>query len=393
MTNAQIQELDKKYYLPVFNRYPVSIVKASGCTLWDADGKTYLDALGGIAVASTGHCHPTVVKAIATQAETVMHVSNFFSTPQQALLSKKLAEKSGLDYTFCTNSGAESMETAIKLARKYAHRHERGGTIISMKHCFHGRTMATIAAGNVKMQTDFEPIPKGFIQAKPESKESVLKLIDSSIAAIAIEPIQGEGGVRPISDNFLSFLRELCDKHNILLIFDEIQCGIARTGSFFAFQQTPVKPDIMALAKGLGSGFPIGATLCSKKVGDAMGFGDHGTTFGGNPLACSAALATIQVIEEEKLVEKAKVNGDWFKSAIEERLENHPLFKMVRGKGLMLGVVLKEDAKPIVLRMLEMGVIANATAGNVVRFLPPLVISREELEKILMVLEKALDNK
>lgn len=390
MTNLEIQTIDKEYYLPVFNRFPISLVKGKGCQLWDAEGKQYLDALAGIAVCSTGHCHPKITQAIAEQAGKLIHVSNFFSTEPQALLAKKLAEKSGFDYTFCTNSGAESMETAIKLARKYAHKNGKGGTIISMKNCFHGRTMATIATGSEKLQKGFEPIPDGFIQAVAEDQDSVLALINDEVAAIAIEPIQGEGGIRPISDKFLTFLREVCDQHNILLIFDEIQCGIARTGTFLAFQQCPIRPDIVALAKGLGSGFPIGATLCTQKVGSVMNFGDHGTTFGGNPLACAAALATISVIEEEQLTEGAKSKGDWFKAELEKRLQHNPDFETIRGKGLMLGVVLKREALPVVLKMLDLGVIANATAGNVIRFLPPLVINKEELEKVIITLEKAM---
>lgn len=391
MTNSEIQDLDKQYYLPVFKRYPVSLVRGKDCKVWDTDGKEYLDALGGIAVTSTGHCHPEVVKAIQNQVGELMHVSNFFSTQPQAQLAEKLAHKSGLDYTFFINSGAEAVETAIKLARKYAHTNGRGGKIISMKNCFHGRTMATIAAGGEKLQEGYEPIPDGFNQAEIENKASVTSLIDESVAGVIIEPIQGEGGVRPVSDDFLSFLREICDKENISLIFDEIQCGVARTGTFFAFQQTPVNPDIVCLAKGLGSGFPVGATICSKKVANALKFGDHGTTFGGNPMATTAALATLKVIEDEKLDIQAKENGEWFQKLINEEMKDHPLFSEVRGKGLMIGVVLNCDPKPIALKMLDKGVIVNATKGNVVRIVPPLTISKEDLTKVSSTLKEVLD--
>jgi len=305
-TNKVLHEKDKNFYLQTFKRYPIAFEKGDGCYLWDVEGNKYLDMLAGIAVNSLGYCHPKHTQAIKQQTDKMLHVSNFFVNKPQLELSQKLTEISSMDRVFFTNSGAESVEGAIKIARKYAHSIGRGGEIISFENSFHGRTMATIATGKKQYQKGFEPIPSGFKQIKFNDFEAVKKSVTNQTAAIIIEPIQGEGGINVADKIFLEQLRTFCIEKDIVLIFDEIQCGVARTGEWFAKDYYNVKPDIMTLAKGLGGGVPIGAILSSEKVSSAMDFGDHGTTFGGNPLACAAALATIDAIEKEDILDNVK---------------------------------------------------------------------------------------
>ncbi len=387
-SNKIYNELDKKYYLQTFKRYPLTFDYGKGSRIWDVEGHEYIDMLGGIAVNSVGHCHPKVVKAIQDQAAKLIHISNFYLSEPQVMLSKKLVELSGLDRVFFSNSGAESVEGAIKIARKYAHSKGRGGNIISFENSFHGRTLATIASGKKAYQKGFEPIPQGFMQVSFNDMESVKKAVDNHTAAIIIEPIQGEGGVNVVDKTFLKALRTFCDDQNIVLIFDEIQCGMGRTGKMFAKEHFGVEPDIMTLAKALGSGVPIGAILSNEKVSAAIDFGDHGTTFGGNPLVCAAALATIEVLESENLLKQAAEKGNWLMAEI-LALKN-PDIKEIRGKGLMIGVEFNFETKPLVQKMLDNGVLANATADRVLRFVPPLNISKEDLEKVMDVLQKSL---
>lgn len=389
-TNQGLHLLDKDYYLQTFKRFPIAIKRGRGSRVWDVEGNVYIDTLAGIAVNNVGHSHPTVVKAIQEQAETLMHVSNFFVSIPQVRLSEKLIELSGLDRVFFTNSGAESLEGAFKIARKYAHSQGRGGNILSFENSFHGRTLATIASGKRKYQEGFDPIPTGFQQVPFNDIESVRKAIDEQTAAIVIEPVQGEGGINVADKRFLQQLRQLCTDHNIVLIFDEVQCGIGRTSKWFAKDFFGVQPDIMTLAKGLGGGTPIGAILSNEKVSSAIEFGDHGTTFGGNPLVCAAALAVIDVIETEKLLDLACENGRWFREQIAS-LDESSIVE-IRGMGLMLGVEFEFETKPLVMDLLENGVIANATAGNVLRFVPPLNISREDLTTVVQTLKKSLAN-
>jgi len=386
--NKIYNNLDKKYYLQTFKRYPITFDHGKGSHIWDIEGNKYIDMLSGIAVNSVGHCHPKVVKAIQEQAAKLIHISNFYLSEPQVKLSKKLVELSGLDRVFFTNSGVESVEGAIKIARKYAHSIGRGGTIISFENSFHGRTLATIATGKKAYQKGFEPIPKGFSQVPFNNIEAIKKVTDNNTAAIIIEPIQGEGGVNIVDKTFLKALREFCDEQRIVLIFDEIQCGIGRTGKMFAKEHFGVEPDIMTLAKALGSGVPIGAILSNEKVSAAIEFGDHGTTFGGNPLVCAASLATIEVVESENLMQQADEKGKWLKSEI-SAIKNSNI-KEVRGKGLMIGVEFNFETKPLVQKMLENGVLANATANNVLRLVPPLNISYEDLEAVIEVLKKSL---
>jgi acetylornithine/N-succinyldiaminopimelate aminotransferase len=304
-------------------------------------------------------------------------------------LAEKLSKLSGLERVFFANSGAEAVEGAIKIARKHAHSAGRGGTVISFEGSFHGRTMATIATGKKTMQTGFGPIPHGFKRVPFNDIEAVKRSIDDETAAILIEPIQGEGGIHVADRSFIQDLRALCDAHNMALIFDEIQCGIGRTGAMFAKQHFGVEPDIMTLAKALGGGVPVGAILSNDRVSEAIDFGDHGTTFGGNPLVCAAALASLEVIEQENLLQQATEKGAWLKEHIAAL--NEPAVREIRGLGLMLGVEFDFETKPLVQIMMENGVLANATSGNVLRLVPPLNIGYDDLETLIEILKKSLN--
>lgn len=386
--NLYYHEKDKTQYLQTFKRYPVTLSHGKGSHLYDVEGNEYIDFLGGIAVNALGYGHPKLTSAICSQAEKMIHISNFFTSPVQVRCSEKLLEISGMDRVFFTNSGAESVEGTIKVARKYAHSQGRGGQIISFTGSFHGRTMATIATGKAKMQRGFEPIPKGFLMAEFNNLDSVKRLISDETAAIVIEPIQGEGGINVSKPCFIRALRSLCDQENILLIFDEVQSGIGRTGAWFAKDHYKVQPDLMSVAKGLGGGMPVGAFLCSEKVGRAMDFGDHGTTFGGNPLACAAALACMESIESEGLMESALEKEDYLRNRIEEEFGDK--ITEVRGAGLMIGIEFPFETKSVVLDLLHEGIIANATAGNVLRLVPPLVINEVDIEALITALHKVI---
>lgn len=391
-SNQDLHKSDKSHYLQTFRRYPLTLDYGKGARVWDIDGKEYIDLLAGIAVNNVGHAHPKVVQAIKDQAEKLLHISNFYLSRPQAELSQKLIELSGLDRVFITNSGAESVEGAIKVARKYGFKNSKGGTVISMENCFHGRTLATISTGKETMQTGFGPMPGGFVKVPFNNFAAIETAIkeagENQVSAIILELIQGEGGINVADESYVKQVRQLCDEQNIMLIFDEIQSGIGRTGKWFAKDHYGVQPDIMTLAKGLGGGVPIGAILSNQKVSDTMDYGDHGTTFGGNPLVCATSLAVLSVIEDEQLLDAAREKGEW----IRERLEKiaHPGMKQIKGKGLMIGVEFDFETKPLVAILLDHGVLANATAGNILRLVPPLTITHEELEIAMQALEKAL---
>lgn len=390
-STAELHELDKKYYLPTFRRFPLAFKKGKGSRIWDMEGNEYIDALAGIAVNNVGHAHPKVAEAISRQAHELIHISNFYLSEPQIMLTKKLAELSGLQRAFIANSGAEAAEGAIKIARKYASKNGRGGTIITMKNAFHGRTLATVAAtGKEAMMKGFDPIPTGFCHTPFNDMDLLKEKVNQDVAGIMVEPIQGEGGVNPADPEFLKALRAYCDEQNLVLIFDEIQCGIGRTGRMFAHEHYGVKPDVMPLAKALGGGVAIGAVMASEKVGSAIDWGDHGTTFGGNPLACAAALATLEAIEEEDMMTQATEKGAWLKAEIEKVKIDYPEIKEIRGYGLMLGIELTMESKPVVIIMMEHKVLANATAGNVVRLVPPLNIPMDDLKVVLDVLLKSI---
>ncbi len=391
-SSKELHELDKKYYLPTFGRYPLAFRKGEGSRLWDMEGNEFIDALAGIAVNNVGHAHPKIVEAISNQASKLIHISNFYLSEPQVMLTKKLVELSGLSRVFFGNSGAEAAEGAIKIARKYANKCGRGGTILTMQGAFHGRTLAAVAAsGKQSMMKGFNPIPTGFCNVPFNDINLIKEKINDDTAAIMLEPIQGEGGVRPMSKKFIQELRMLCDENNIVLVFDEVQCGMGRIGKMFAFEHYGVRPDVMALAKGLGGGVPIGAVLANEKVGTAIERGDHGTTFGGNPLACTTALATISIIQDENLLSKANRDGIWFKQETQNVRKAYPEIKEIRGEGLMLGIELNRPAKPIVITMMKHRVLANATAENVVRIVPPLNIPRQDLEQVLNVFLKSIE--
>ena len=390
-STKELHELDKTYYLPTFKRYPLAFKKGSGSRLWDMEGKEYIDALAGIAVNNVGHAHPKVADAIGKQAHELIHMSNFYLSEPQVMLTKKLAELSGLQRVFLGNSGAEAAEGAIKIARKYASKNGRGGTIIAMKNAFHGRTLATVAAtGKEAMMNGFAPIPAGFLHVPFNDLEAIKEMVTEEVGGIMLEPIQGEGGINLVDPSFLKALRAYCDEQNLVLIFDEIQSGMGRTGKMFAFEHFGVIPDVMTLAKALGGGMPIGAVLASEKVGSAIDWGDHGTTFGGNPLACAAALATIEAMEEEGMLKQATEKGAWLKVEVERVRSQYPEIKEIRGYGLMIGIELTVESKPVVTTMMENGVLANATAGNVIRLVPPLNIPMEDLKTVFEVMLKSI---
>lgn len=383
-------ELDQQYYLPVFNRYPITLQRGEGSRLWDTDGKEYIDMLSGIAVTSVGHCHPKIVQAVQQQAGQLMHISNLLLSEPQAKLAQKLAQFSGMDRIFLSNSGAEAVEGAVKIARKYAHQQGRGGTIITFEGAFHGRTLATAAAGSPKYQQGFDPIPDGFHKIPYNDTEALKTISSDDVAAVLVEPVQWAEGIQVAQLEFLQALRKWCTQHNIVLIFDEIQCGVARTGKPMAYQRFGVKPDVITMAKALGSGFPIGATLCIQKIADAIGKGDHGSTFGGNPLACAAALATLEVIEEENLAQQAEVSGSQLMGYLCELSAQHSSITQVSGAGLMIGAQLNQLARPVAERMLNYGVIASAVGNNTIRFVPALNTSWEDLKKGADALVSAL---
>ncbi len=389
-TTEQLRSVDDRYYLQVYRRQPVTLVRGSGARVWDTDGREYIDALAGIAVNSVGHCHPRVSDAICTQAGKLIHTSNIYTSEPQIMLAEKLAALSGMDRAFFCNSGAEAVEGAFKLARKYAHSKGRGGTIISMEGCFHGRTLATIATGKEKYRQGFEPIPAGFVRVPFNNIEALRSTVNEDVAAIIIETVQGEGGIRPVDGEYLREVRALCDEHGILLILDEIQCGVGRTGKFWAFEHFGITPDILATAKALGGGVPIGAFIARQHVADAIAAGDHGSTFGGNPLACAAALATLAVVEEEHLCEAAVAKGARFTQRVQEAATELDVIRDVRGMGLMIGVELSFEGREVVALMREQGVLSNVTADTVIRIVPPLVINNEDLDRVADVLIDAV---
>ena len=391
MKTKQLIENEKKYLMQTYTQPDMVLDKGEGLKVWDLEGKLYYDFIGGIAVNALGYCHSKVVEAIKNQAEKLIHCSNLFYNEPQIILAKKLVEISCGDKVFFANSGAEVNEGAIKLAVKYFKEQNKDKhTIIYMKNSFHGRTIGTLAAtGKYKYQKDYLPLLPKFKQAIFNDLNSVKEAVDDQIAAIMVEPIQGEGGINVASKEFIEGLRELCNKKDILLIFDEIQCGLGRTGKVFAYQYYNVEPDILTLAKSLGGGLPIGALIAKEKVASSFKPGDHGTTFGGNPVACAAAIAYLKVLQEENLIAKCQEKGEYFKKKLEELKEKYPKFiKEVRMIGLMVGLEIEKDGSEVVKKCLEEGVLINCTAGNVLRFLPPLIIEKEEIDYLTEVLNK-----
>jgi acetylornithine aminotransferase len=365
----------------------VRFERGAGALLWDSEGKEYLDALSGVAVCGLGHAHPAVTEALCKQAGKLVHTSNIYEIPLQEELSAELAKRSGMDRAFFCNSGAEANEAAIKLAR--LHGHKRGikePAIIVMEGSFHGRTMATLTAtGNRKVQAGFEPLVKGFIRVPFNDLDALCAVADNSdnVVAVLVEPIQGEGGIRIPDSDYVAGVRSLCDRFNWLMILDEIQTGIGRTGRWFAFQHSDIKPDVMTLAKGLGNGVPIGACLARGAAAEVFEPGNHGSTFGGNPLACSAALAVVHTVEKEGLVARAEQLGQRMLDGFHARLIDHAGIVAIRGIGLMLAVELDRPCAALVKQALSRGLLINVTAERVVRLLPPLILSDEQADRIV----------
>ena len=393
MEKQQVVELDKKYFMPVFSRYQLVLSHGEGPYVFDTDGKKYIDFLAGIAVNVLGHGHPALLNAVCEQAGRLIHCSNLYYTEPQVQLIKKLAELSGMDKVFIANSGAEANEGAMKLARKYGKMISQDKfEIVTAEHSFHGRTLATLTAtGQPKYQEGYEPLPGGFRYVVFNDKAALKAVVSAKTCAVMIEPVQGEGGIHVPIDDYLQYARELCDQYGALLIFDEIQSGMGRTGSFLACQGYGVKPDIITLAKGLAGGVPIGAFLATEKVAAAFEPGDHGSTFGGNPLACAAALAVLQTIEQEDLMKNAATIGEYLIEKLQELQQKYPtLIKTVRGKGLMVGVELTRPGREVVDLCMAQGAIINCTAGNVLRFVPPLNIGRNHVDEVVATVDAVL---
>ncbi len=394
MNNAEWKEKGDSVFVGTYSRFPAAMVKGEGCRLWDADGKEYLDFLAGIAVCSLGHCHPAVTEAICAQAGKLMHVSNLFYTEPQTELAELLIENSFADRVFMANSGAEANEAAIKLARitSGSGRYE----IISLSGSFHGRTLATVAAtGQPKFHEGFEPLPEGFIHAPFGDPAALEKLITPATCAILCEPLQGESGVRPLQEEYLKAIRSLCDQHDLLLIFDEVQTGIGRTGSLFAYQQLGVTPDIMTLAKALGNGLPIGAMLTRREIAKAFVPGTHASTFGGNPVAAAAGVAVLRTMLADGFFASLAERSDYFMNRLEETATRFPaLASGARGRGMLLGLVLTEQGiehgQEIVQQLFERGFLINFAGMRVLRFIPPLIVSTEEIDLLIDALSEVL---
>lgn len=380
----------QKYHFDLYRRYPVTIVKGQGSKVWDDERNEYIDALAGIAVNSLGHCHPRIVKTIQKQAGKLMHVSNFYYNEPQSDLAEKLVKLSGLDRALFCNSGAEAVEASIKLARKYSHLKGKTGTIISMDNSFHGRTLGTIVMGKDKYQSGFAPMPSGFERVPFNDVRALKNSVNEQTIGIILETVQGEGGIVPVSKQYLNTARDLCDKFDIPLILDEVQCGIARTGKMFAYQHYGIQPDILPLAKGLGSGFPVGAVVAREKFASAFTYGNHGTTYGGNPLACATALETLNVMDDENICDMARVRGDYLKKRLQDLSVNWDSIKEVRGMGLMIGVELNFPGAKVVEHMLKRGVLSNCASDVVIRLVPPLNISKEEIDTVVDVLVESI---
>ncbi len=392
-TKEEYLKAAARFLTPNYGERDLILVRGEGCRVWDIDGNEYLDFLAGISVNNLGHCPPAVVQAIEEQIRQFMHCSNFYIIPTQVELAALLCELSFADRCFFCNSGAEANEAAIKLARLWAkkkygpERYE----IVTMRNSFHGRTIATITAtGQEKVQKGFEPLVPGFVYAEFNKIESIREVISERTCAIMLEPVQGEGGVVPATKEFLQGVRRLCDEHGLLLIFDEVQCGMGRCGRLFAHQLFGVDPDIMTLAKALGNGYPIGAMLAREDVGALLTPGTHGSTFGGNPPACAAGLAVLREMATHNWPAYAEKIGTQFMEMLRQRIATLPNVKAIRGLGLMVGIELTHPGAKVVKECLKRGLIINCTMGNVLRLLPPLIVTETECEKAATIISEVL---
>lgn len=393
MPTEELRQEAAQYLMNTYARTPISIVRGKGSRVYDLEGREYLDFVAGIAVNVLGHCHPDVVAALHKQSQHLLHASNLYYTEPQVKLAQALVDHSFADKVFFCNSGAEANEAAIKLARRYAHlkygpeRYE----IITMLQSFHGRTLATLTAtGQEKVQKGFEPLMPGFTYVPFNDLQAVEKAFSRATAAVMLEPIQGEGGVHVADRAYLQGLRDLCRQRDVLLIFDEVQTGMGRTGTLFAYEQFGIQPDIMTLAKGLGGGVPIGACLATDGVAEAFTPGTHASTFGGNPLACSAALAVLQVLLEGPVLAKSQAMGQYLAKGLQDLKDRLPNVKDVRGMGLLQGMEVAVDGKEVVSECLRRGLLINCTMDRVLRFVPPLIITQREIDRLLDTLADVL---
>jgi len=392
--NSSWIKRSSQVFIATYNRFPTVLVKGQGCVLEDADGKKYLDFLAGIAVCSLGHCHPDVTRAICEQASKLVHVSNLFHTQPQTELAELLVEHSFADRVFFGNSGAEANEAAIKLARKYSGAEQF--EIISLAGSFHGRTLATVAAtGQPKFHQGFEPLPAGFKHAEFGDISGLEKLISPQTCAVLCEPLQGESGVRPLAQEYLAKIRRLCDENGVLLIFDEVQTGIGRTGTLFAYEQLGVVPDILTSAKALANGLPIGAMLTTEKIAASFTVGSHASTFGGNPVSAAAAVATMKVMLADGFLDGVRSKGEYLAEKLAGLAVKYPeLASGQRGMGLIQGLVLTQagidQGQAIVQKLFERGVLINFAGNAVLRFIPPLVVSREEIDQLIWEVDQVL---
>ena len=386
----ELQELERRYAMPTYARAPVEFVRGEGARLWDAEGREYLDFFAGLSVHNLGHCHPRIVAAIAAQAGTLAGTSNLYYSEPAMRLCERLAESSLGGRVFLANTGTEASECAIKLVRKRAH--ERGiaePEIVSLDGAFHGRTLAALAATPKLAREDlFGPLPRGFVSAPRDDPEALRAAVNERTAAVMIEPVQGEAGVFPIADEVLVAARAACDATGALLVFDEVQCGMGRTGTLWAYEQLPARPDVLTVAKALGGGLPVGAAIISARLGDGLTLGDHGSTFAGGPVAAAAALAALDLLDDPELLGRVSALGDRLRSG----LAKLGAVAEVRGRGLMVGVTRADgvDASEVVARALEQGLVINAPGESMLRFLPPLVIGEAEIDEALERLVGAL---
>lgn len=389
MKTKEVIDLYDKYVIPTYKQIPVVLVKGKGIKAWDIEGREYLDFFPGWAVSGLGHCHPRVVNAIKSQCKKMIHISNNYYNNLQARLAGVISESSFGGKVFFCNSGAEANEAAIKFARIYGQ--GKRFEIITMEKSFHGRTLATVAAtGQDKIKKGFSPLPPGFQHVRFNDFQAVKDAVGPQTVAIMLEPIQGEGGINVASTDYLSKVRKLCDQKDILLIFDEIQTGIGRTGAMFCYQHYGIIPDLMTLAKTLGGGVPIGAMVAARKIADTFKPGSHASTFGGNPLVCSASLAAFKAIKKEGLLDNARNMGKYMFDQLGELKKKHSIIKEVRGMGLMVGVELTREGARVVEKCLERKLLINCAQGNVLRFMPPIIVTKKNIDKAIRILNEVL---
>ncbi|MGE4282465.1 MAG: aspartate aminotransferase family protein [Clostridia bacterium] len=397
MNSQDVIQMDKEYFMNVFgDRIPVCFKCGKGMNLWDSEDKMYYDFLGGIAVNALGHCHPKLINNLKTQLDKLIHTSSLYYIESQAKLAKLLVENSCADKIFFANSGAEANEGAIKLARIYYKKKEQPHKyeIITLKNSFHGRTMTTVAAtGQEKYQKPYAPLTPGFKHIEINDIAALKEAITSSTCAIMLELIQGESGVNPISKEYLTEVKKICVKNDLLLIFDEVQTGMGRTGKLFAYQHYQVEPDIFTLAKALGGGIPIGAVCAKQNAANAFEPGDHGSTFGGNPFACTAGLTVLETLFDDGIIENAEKMGIYFNNKLEELKDKYTVINEIRGQGLMIGLEFKQDiSKDLMKKLFEKGFLVGSVGTKVLRFLPPLIITEEDINKIVEALDEILSS-